>query len=109
MSGSDGGYVLTNLPFGPYQIEVTKEGFTKVRAIRPRAGGECRRRRAGGVPGVNDDISWIKGAHQMTFRAGGLVGRYGELNNFAGSGQFTFGRAATGSGVRNFTRRFHDS
>ncbi len=36
--------------------------------------------------GVNDDISWIKGAHQMTFGAGGLVGRYGELNNFAGWG-----------------------
>ncbi len=29
MSGSDGGFVLTNLPLGPYQVEVTKEGFTK--------------------------------------------------------------------------------
>src|SRR5579862_8115997 len=29
MSGSDGGYVLTNLPLGPYQLEVAKEGFTK--------------------------------------------------------------------------------
>jgi len=28
-SGADGGYVLTNLPLGPYQIEVSKEGFTK--------------------------------------------------------------------------------
>ena len=28
-SGADGGYVLTNLPLGPYQLEVTKEGFTK--------------------------------------------------------------------------------
>ena len=28
-SGTDGGYVLTNLPVGPYQIEVSKEGFTK--------------------------------------------------------------------------------
>ena len=28
-TGSDGGYVLTNLPVGPYQLEVTKEGFTK--------------------------------------------------------------------------------
>jgi len=28
-SGADGGYVLTNLPIGPYQIEVTKEGFAK--------------------------------------------------------------------------------
>ena len=28
-TGADGGFVLTNLPLGPYQVEVTKEGFTK--------------------------------------------------------------------------------
>jgi len=28
-SGADGAYVLPNLPIGPYQIEVTKEGFTR--------------------------------------------------------------------------------
>ncbi len=28
-SGPDGSYVLTNLPVGPYQLEVSKEGFTK--------------------------------------------------------------------------------
>src|SRR5438445_4154905 len=28
-TGADGGYVLTNLPTGPYQLEVSKEGFTK--------------------------------------------------------------------------------
>jgi hypothetical protein len=28
-SGVDGGYVLPNLPVGPYILEVTKEGFTK--------------------------------------------------------------------------------
>lgn len=28
-SGADGGYVLANLPVGPYQLEVSKEGFTK--------------------------------------------------------------------------------
>ncbi len=27
---ADGGYVLSNLPLGPYQIEVTKEGFSTV-------------------------------------------------------------------------------
>jgi Carboxypeptidase regulatory-like domain len=27
-SGATGGYVITNLPIGPYQLEVTKEGFT---------------------------------------------------------------------------------
>jgi len=28
-SGADGAFVLTNLPLGPYQVEVSKEGFTK--------------------------------------------------------------------------------
>lgn len=28
-SGADGGYVLSNLPVGPYILEVTHEGFTK--------------------------------------------------------------------------------
>src|ERR1700732_2765910 len=28
-SGPEGGYVLTNLPVGPYLLEVTKEGFNK--------------------------------------------------------------------------------
>src|ERR1700686_2621997 len=29
ISGSDGDYVLPNLPIGPYLLEVTKEGFSK--------------------------------------------------------------------------------
>ncbi len=28
-SGADGSYTLTNLPIGPYRLEVSKEGFTK--------------------------------------------------------------------------------
>src|SRR5262249_53790339 len=28
-SGADGGYLLPNLPIGPYMLEVTKEGFNK--------------------------------------------------------------------------------
>src|SRR4051794_23176724 len=28
-TGSDGAYVFTNLPLGPYTIEVSKEGFSK--------------------------------------------------------------------------------
>src|SRR5712692_6362321 len=29
ISGADGGYVLPNLPIGPYLLEATKEGFTR--------------------------------------------------------------------------------
>ncbi|MBZ5577309.1 MAG: TonB-dependent receptor [Acidobacteriia bacterium] len=29
VSGADGGYVLPNLPVGPYLVEVTKDGFSK--------------------------------------------------------------------------------
>src|SRR4029077_11617173 len=29
VSGADGSYVLTNLPIGPYLLEVQKEGFSK--------------------------------------------------------------------------------
>ena len=29
VSGADGAYVLPNLPLGPYQVEVSKEGFSK--------------------------------------------------------------------------------
>src|ERR1700704_5385345 len=28
-SGADGAYVLTNLPTGPYMVEITKDGFSK--------------------------------------------------------------------------------
>src|ERR1700719_2850601 len=28
MSGADGAYLLTNLPIGPYQLQVSKEGFS---------------------------------------------------------------------------------
>jgi hypothetical protein len=28
-TAADGGYLLTNLPLGPYRLEVAKEGFTK--------------------------------------------------------------------------------
>src|SRR5258708_5520031 len=31
-TGPDGSYVLTNLPIGPYRLEVSKEGFQTIRA-----------------------------------------------------------------------------
>src|ERR1700730_18229422 len=29
ISGADGSYILTSLPVGPYQLEVSKEGFSR--------------------------------------------------------------------------------
>src|SRR5579871_4191149 len=29
VTGADGGYLFTELPVGPYQLEVTKEGFSR--------------------------------------------------------------------------------
>src|SRR5437764_1165055 len=29
ITGTDGGYILANLPIGPYLIEISKPGFTK--------------------------------------------------------------------------------
>lgn len=50
----------------------------------------------------NDDLNWIKGAHQIAFGGGYLRGRYSLLNDFAGAGQFTFNGAATGLGMADY-------
>ena len=39
---------------------------------------------------LNDDINWVKGAHQMTFGAAATHGRFTSRNNFASNGQFNF-------------------
>jgi len=51
---------------------------------------------------ANEDVNWIKGAHQIAFGAGFLHGNYSLLNDFAGAGQFTFNGAATGLGMADF-------
>src|SRR5207237_1120729 len=51
----------------------------------------------------NDDISWLKGAHQMTFGFGFLQGRVVEFNHFTPTGaNGLFTGAATGSGMSDF-------
>jgi hypothetical protein len=54
---------------------------------------------------VNDDISWVRGPHQMSFGAGAWQGRVNELNHFAPPGNFQFtGSSAnsTGAGLADF-------
>ena len=45
---------------------------------------------------VNDDVNWVRGAHQMNFGAAVTHGRFTSRNNFASNGQFTF------NGLNNF-------
>lgn len=51
---------------------------------------------------VNDDLSWIKGSHQMAFGFGFLHGEDSSFNDFAGAGQFTFSGSVTGTGMSDF-------
>lgn len=51
----------------------------------------------------NDDVSWLKGAHQMTFGFGWLQGRVVEFNHFTPTGaNMLFTGAVTGSGMSDF-------
>ncbi len=52
--------------------------------------------------GINDDINWVKGNHQIAFGGGVLRGEYSSLNDFAGAGQFTFNGSVTGLGMADY-------
>jgi len=43
--------------------------------------------------GINDDVNWIKGAHQMAFGGGVMQGRLAEFTHFASTGQINFNGA----------------
>jgi hypothetical protein len=52
---------------------------------------------------LNDDVSWIKGAHQMSFGFGAWQGRVVEFNHFTAPGSnILFTGQATGSGLSDF-------
>ncbi len=51
---------------------------------------------------INDDLSWVKGAHQMTFGGAIWQGRVTSRNDFASNAQFTFSGATTGQGLADF-------
>ena len=70
-SGAHGGYVLANLPIGPYRLEVSKPGFSHLRSERNRVAGchqpdnrcltEGRRRERTGAGGGERDSGGIAG------------------------------------------------
>ncbi len=51
---------------------------------------------------INDDLSWVKGPHQMTFGGDAWQGRVTSRNDFASNAQFTFSGATTGQGLGDF-------
>ena len=50
----------------------------------------------------NDDVSWVKGAHQITFGGGYLQGRVAEFTHFASTTQLNFNGAVEGLGAADF-------
>ena len=66
----------------------------------PPAGGGAYYRSANYI--LNDDLSWVKGAHQMTFGGDVWQGRVTSRNDFASNAQFTFSGATTGQGLGDF-------
>jgi carboxypeptidase family protein len=52
---------------------------------------------------INDDVSWVKGGHQMSFGAGAWQGRIAEFNHFtSGGANILFTGQATGLGLSDF-------
>ena len=52
---------------------------------------------------INDDLSWIKGAHQMALGFGGWQGRVDEYNHFTpGGANILFTGQTTGAGLSDF-------
>jgi Carboxypeptidase regulatory-like domain len=51
---------------------------------------------------LNDDVSWVRGSHQMTFGGSAWQGRVTSRNDFASNAQFTFSGAVTGQGLADF-------
>ena len=50
----------------------------------------------------NDDVSWLKGAHQMTFGFGWLHGGWSRTITYADRRELLFTGAVTGSGMTDF-------
>jgi hypothetical protein len=51
---------------------------------------------------VNDDVSWVRGAHQITFGGGALQGRVAEFTHFASTTQINFSGSVEGLGAADF-------
>ncbi|MEQ1884509.1 MAG: TonB-dependent receptor [Bryobacteraceae bacterium] len=48
---------------------------------------------------LNDDVSFVKGAHQFSFGGNALLGRYHQTNHFVSSGAWTFNNTLSGNNL----------
>ncbi len=73
-SGADGGYVLTNLPLGPYRLEITKDGFTKAveAGILLQVNGDPAVNVALKVGAVSEQVTVEANAAQVETRSSGV-------------------------------------
>src|SRR5262249_54147417 len=51
---------------------------------------------------LNDDVSTVKGLHQLAFGVGAIYGRVNQRANFLSGGSFTFKGSVTGLAVSDF-------
>jgi Carboxypeptidase regulatory-like domain len=51
---------------------------------------------------LNDDVSTVKGSHQLAFGVGAIYGRVNQRANFLSGGAFTFNGSTTGLGMGDF-------
>src|SRR5678809_986432 len=51
---------------------------------------------------LNDDVSIVKGSHQLAFGLGAVHGRVNQRANFLSGGSFTFNGSVTGLGMGDF-------
>jgi len=56
----------------------------------------------GSIMQMNDDVSLVRGAHQISLGVNGLLQRYYQTNGFVDTGTWTFASTVTGIGMGDF-------
>jgi hypothetical protein len=51
---------------------------------------------------INDDLSWVRGTHQIALGGGAWQGRVNEFTHFASTGQLNFNGSVTGLGMGDY-------
>lgn len=97
MSGTDGGFIVTNLATGPHQIEASKEGFSKVAqtGIVLQVNGDPLVEIALKVGAVNEQVSVGANASQVETRNSAVGAAVPEYAGCRPHGSIAFCRPIT--------------